>query len=558
MEAVWCMASRDAHNAGQPAASSDPDSILDAFDQPLLVVDGAGRVVAVNRTFRQLFNMAPMRGTGSTHDFSHLRSALLELISGQDDIQDMELEFHVSGERRTMRVSASPWSVGRGRGDRLVAISDVTDRHRADAALERREHELELLHRVLIAANESTDVSELFRVTLDRVCEHAGWPVGHIWLAADDNPARLVSTRIWHVNDEERFRALRLRSEGLDAVPPDDLVARVRASAAPLWVTDAAGSLGSRLRNDVRAAIAAPILVGTDVAGVLEFLTDVPAVADDLFLLIVRNVGLLLGRAVERNRAQDALRAANAALEQRIADRTASLEAANRELESFTYSVAHDLRGPLRAIDGFAHILVDTAAGTLDDRAQRYLGLVQANAERLGRLIDDLLLFSRLGRQALRKQLLAPTQLVREVLEQLAGEYEGRDIEVFVQDLPICYADLGLLKQVFTNLLSNALKFTRPRAHARIEVGSRNEGATPGYHVYFVRDDGVGFDMQYAHKIFGVFERLHREEEFEGTGVGLAIIQRIIDRHGGRVWAEGELDRGATFYFSLPAGSGHE
>jgi light-regulated signal transduction histidine kinase (bacteriophytochrome) len=231
-----------------------------------------------------------------------------------------------------------------------------------------------------------------------------------------------------------------------------------------------------------------------------------------------------------------------------VRQRTAELEAANKELEAFSYSVSHDLRAPLRAINGFSRILLEEHAPYLSDDAQRYLHIVRDSAQEMGQLIDDLLIFSRLGRQPLTKQLVAPADIVRQVLEDLRSEREGRCVNLVIGELPVCQADPVLLKQVFVNLLANALKFTRRREVARIEIGCREVG---GEAVYFVKDNGVGFDMQYAPKLFGVFQRLHRAEDYEGTGVGLAIVQRVIHRHGGRVWAEAAVDHGATFAFTL-------
>ena len=249
-----------------------------------------------------------------------------------------------------------------------------------------------------------------------------------------------------------------------------------------------------------------------------------------------------------RKRADDELRRLKGELEERVVMRTAQLEAANKELESFAYSVSHDLRAPLRAIDGFCQILVTEHAPGLDGEPRRYLQRVIENTRKMGRLIDDLLHFSRLGRQAMTRQPVAMANLVRQCLEELQGEREGREVEVILGELPPCRADAALLKQVWLNLLANALKFTRSRAQARIEAGSF---ARDGETVYFVRDNGVGFDMAYADKLFGVFQRLHRQEDYEGTGVGLALVQRIIHRHGGRVWAEAGPDRGAAFFFTL-------
>jgi len=235
-------------------------------------------------------------------------------------------------------------------------------------------------------------------------------------------------------------------------------------------------------------------------------------------------------------------------LEQRVARRTRELEAANQELESFSYSVSHDLRGPLRAIDGFSSIVLRDHAAALPAEGQRYLGLVRESAQQMARLIDDLLAFAKTGRQPLATQTIALKSLVDQCLEEFHEEIEKREIDVAVGELPDCRADPALLRQVFLNLLGNALKYTRKQPRAAIEVGCRSKN---GEKVMYVKDNGIGFDMKRAEKLFGVFQRLHRQDEFEGTGVGLAIVQRVVHRHGGHVWAEAEPDKGATFYFTL-------
>ncbi|MEI9895991.1 MAG: ATP-binding protein [Chthoniobacter sp.] len=229
------------------------------------------------------------------------------------------------------------------------------------------------------------------------------------------------------------------------------------------------------------------------------------------------------------------------------------LRAANSELEAFSYSVSHDLRAPLRHIDGFADLLNNYAGASLDDRGRRYLKTISDSAKRMGALIDDLLVFSRIGRAEMRRTNVDLNVLVEEVIQELRIEVGGRNVVWERQKLPIVEGDPALLRQVLVNLLANAVKYTRPRDPAKIEIGYVKIGNEDAF---YVRDNGVGFEMAYVGKLFGVFQRLHRAEEFEGTGIGLANVQRIIVRHGGRVWAEGKLGEGATFYFTLPgAGS---
>jgi PAS domain S-box-containing protein len=274
-----------------------------------------------------------------------------------------------------------------------------------------------------------------------------------------------------------------------------------------------------------------------------------------------QGVCLVAQDITRRRRAEEEIRRLNDELEERVRLRTIELENANRDLDSFSYSVSHDLRAPLRAISGFTSILLDEHAAQLSPEARRLFGRIRDNAAHMDKLIRDLLAFSHLGRQQVSKRAVKPAELVQEALATLASEREGRKVEITVGDLPRCHGDSALLEQVFVNLLSNALKYSRKREVARVEVGAVNvadlpkdaviEGADPGEMAYFVRDNGVGFDMKYAGKLFGVFQRLHPAGEYEGTGVGLAIVQRIIHRHGGQVWATAAVDQGATFYFTL-------
>lgn len=255
----------------------------------------------------------------------------------------------------------------------------------------------------------------------------------------------------------------------------------------------------------------------------------------------------------ERKRTEETLRRRNLDLERQLAERTAQWEAANGELEAFSYSMGHDLRAPLRIADGFAQALATDFATQLPSEGRRYLQTIRSSTQRMGALINGLLTFAQLSRQTLHRRPIDTSELVREVLAELGFPWRDRQVEVRFESLPPCSGDPILLKQVWLNLLANALKYTQKKERVQIEIGcSRNEGAD----TFYVGDNGVGFDLRYASRLFGLFQRFHRPNDYDGVGVGLAIVQRIVRRHGGTTWAKAEVDRGATFYFVLEKGTG--
>jgi signal transduction histidine kinase len=299
------------------------------------------------------------------------------------------------------------------------------------------------------------------------------------------------------------------------------------------------------LASGVDVYMVVPMLAGGELLGALSFGSE-----SDVFppeqVSIAREVAAQLAIAISQARLLEQVKGHAAVLESRVLERTAELEAVNKELASFSYSVSHDLRAPLRAVDGYARMLEEDYAARLDAEGRRLLTVIRDSAGRMGDLIDDLLDFSRLGRQPMTKQQVDVAALAREVVDELRG---GHKAAPEVGDLPPAPGDRALLKQVWLNLIGNAFKYSAKRDAPRIEIGGRVEGEE---NVYWVHDNGAGFDMRYAAKLFGVFQRLHSQDEFAGTGVGLAIVQRVVTRHGGRVWAEGTPGEGACFFFSLP------
>jgi PAS domain S-box-containing protein len=439
----------------------------------------------------------------------------------------------------------------------VIGIShDITDRKLAEIALAEQAEETAMLYEVSgKLASAAVNLDDLAHQIAKIVVEDL----------------KLAECGVWMVDEEQKaLRRIAYYGYALNYIPFDILLDGPGLMTAAVYTGELIYVPDVRVDSrylpgdaNTLSEIVVPLRVQERVIGVLNIenpeLDGVNPRQQRVMAAFAERAAL----ALENARLVESLETAvaevqqlNFVLEKRVAERTEALEhrttqleEANKELEAFSYSVSHDLRTPLRAIDGFSTILVENYAEQLPPDAQRFLKRVSESAQRMNHLVNDLLAFSRLTRKDLNKQQVAPLYLVHEVLQELQRDQTGREIEWIIRDLPECYADPSLLRQVYANLIGNALKFTRQKHQARIEISSQEKN---GETIYFISDNGAGFDMQYADKLFGVFQRLHTSDEFEGTGIGLANVKRIITRHGGRIWAEAEVERGATFYFTLP------
>jgi len=421
------------------------------------------------------------------------------------------------------------------------------------------------LYRIAKALNQATSEQQVAEKALERALELPGIQGGWISLKEGESGFRIASARglppalqVPGVFEGDCLCRRKLLSgeltqvvniiecERLQKAKGDTRGLREHASV-PLWIGDR--TLGTmNLLGPLQGGMSDQrITILNGVGNQIGIALERARLHEHLESLVGERTVALTAEIAERMRAEEAIRTLNEELEQRVIERTAQLEATNKELEAFSYSVSHDLRAPLRAIDGFSRLVLEDHAAHLDAEGQRFLTTIRANTKRMGVLIDDLLAFSRLGRTALQKSIVDMTALAQSVVNDLRQESD-RPVEVTIEPLTPALADSSMIRQVFTNLIANAFKFTRHQPHPAVTIACRHEGHEG---LYSVEDNGVGFDMQYAHKLFGVFQRLHSQEEFEGTGVGLALVQRIIQRHGGRVWAEGRVNEGATIYFTI-------
>jgi PAS domain S-box-containing protein len=516
------------------------NGILQSATDSIITVDGQQRIVLFNATAEKVFRCPAKEALGQPIERfvpQRFRSAHAAHIGhfGKTGVTNRTMGalsalWAVRADGEEFQIEASISQV-ESSGKKLftVILRDVTERKQAEEKLVTQAEELVRQAEELTRSQQALEAqSRMMQSVLDSMAEGlvAADEQGQfiIWNPAAERILGLGAANLPTPQWSEHYGLF--LDDRVTPFPPDQLplvrAIRGEASTAQIFVRNPELAEGVWIE-----ASGGPLM---DKAG------------------IVRG-GVVAFRDITQKRSSEhEIQRLNSELELRVAERTAQLEEANKELESFTYSVAHDLRAPLRHIAGFSGILVEEFSPVLNAEAQRYLGRIQEGTQRMGRLVDELLTLAKVGRQPLNLQIAGLNSIVQEVIGMLQPDVEGRQVEWKIADLPFVECDPGLLRQVFQNLISNALKYSRPRSHAVIEIGQilQNEQS-----VVFVRDNGVGFSMKYADKLFGVFQRLHRSEDFEGTGVGLATVQRIIKKHQGKVWGEAELDKGATFYFTL-------
>jgi PAS domain S-box-containing protein len=514
------------------------------------IKDGEGRHLYVNRLFERLFRLTSVGANPTDSELwpadvaAQLRANDLKVLSTGQNLETEEAVPAIDGRLHYWLVDKFPIEVDGQRHIGGVAV-DITERKQA-------EERVSLLQTITMQVAAAKDLSSALEVVVRHVCQKTRWAFGQAWVPRPDG-AVLDCGPAWFSGGAglEEFRAV---SQGFTLPPGLGLPGRVWSSKQPAWIRDVTLDTNFPRANAAReaglnAALAVPILSGDKVIAVIEFFMRGPRGEDELLVKVITAVAEQLDLVIERKRAEEALSQLNTQLEQRIRERTAQLEAKTRELETFSYSVAHDLKAPLRGIDGYSRLLLEDYAAKLDEEGLAFLSTIRSSAQRMNQLISDLLAYSRLERQAITPRSIELTYLLEALVEERKAEMENHNVHLTmkVNNMTVV-ADAEGLTQALRNYLDNAIKFSREVAEPCIEIGAEETERTCRV---WVRDNGIGFDMTYHDRIFEIFQRLHRDEDYPGTGIGLALVRKAMERMGGRAWAESAVGKGATFYLEI-------
>jgi PAS domain S-box-containing protein len=547
------------------AAGAYNRRLLEASLDPLVTIGPDGKITDVNQATEAVTGVTrgQLVGDDFLNYFTEPEKATLgyQKVLAEGLVRDYPLTIrHASGNTTDVLYNATVYRDEKGEVQGVFAAArDITEQKKAQEEIRRRVEQLATINTLGRDLASTYDLPRIFERLSDAIQTILPGTDG-LFISLYDARAGLVSSAYGCVGGEA------IDPAALPALYLDELAngalgqvigthVPLIANDFPFPLKDPSAIAESRLvKERAQSVLIAPMITQGNLIGVIQVQSNIPnrySQSDADLLTLPANTAAI---AIENARLTDQLRREAAELEVQVQARTAELTSANKELEAFAYSVSHDLRAPLRHIDGFIDLLQKKTKSALDEQSQHYMTIIADSAKQMGTLIDDLLSFSRMGRNEMIRSQINLYDLVRGIILEFKPEIEGRNIEWQIAALPPVSGDRAMLRIAMVNLISNALKFTRPRPQTKIEIGWYNQENLDST-VIFVRDNGVGFDMKYADKLFNVFRRLHRVEEFEGTGIGLANVHRIISRHGGKTWAEGEVGQGATFFFSLPISS---
>jgi PAS domain S-box-containing protein len=530
-------------------------AVAESSSDAIFIRDTEGKITFWNDGAQHCYGYTADETIGRPSDFLVPPELLEERKQNWNKLQhgltvaNFETErIRKNGVRINVSVSLSPVKDSAGNVLGIATIArDITEGVRKAALMQ-------LLESLARATNEATTPEVVMQACLERICNYGNWPLGHVAMYAPGKSAEIAPISYWRCADAARFSEFILYSnEFTHRMPHGQFVGVAMRERRAVWVEDLAQESGFGRRQmackpGIRAGFVFPVIVHDDVAGFLEFFATETRAPDSLLLEAINSVASQLARLIERSRAAANLVHVNAALEARVAGRTAELEAANKQLASFSYTVAHDLRTPLRAINGFSALVLETNQDKLSEASVGHLKRIHAGSVRMGDLIDDLLELTRLSRQEIRRHHINLSELAAAVAASLADAYPDRRVSVTIKPGLHAYADAGLMRIVLENLVGNAWKFTARADAPKIDVGAETRD---GKTAFYVRDNGAGFDMQYAHKLFAPFQRLHHAQDFEGTGIGLATVKNIVQRHGGDIWLDSAVQQGTTAFFTI-------